>query len=185
MERKILLVPLGKINESALDVLEKNLGGEFGCRVRRLESVGIPGDAFNPGRGQYCSRLILSRLPELIKPGKQDKVLAVADVDLYAEGLNFVFGEAEFGGPFAVISLTRLRQSFYALPENKALFLERTVKEAVHELGHVFGLEHCPDPGCAMHFSNSLSDTDRKGASFCSKCRARLRLLAGRLDEGQ
>jgi archaemetzincin len=43
----------------------------------------------------------------------------------------------------------------------------------VHELGHVFGLEHCPDPECVMHFSNSLLDTDRKSTSFCSQCRAR------------
>jgi archaemetzincin len=48
------------------------------------------------------------------------------------------------------------------------------VKEAVHELGHMFGLDHCSDLRCVMHFSNSLADTDRKGRDFCPSCRARL-----------
>ncbi|MFQ6038426.1 MAG: hypothetical protein ACE5LV_07400 [Candidatus Aminicenantales bacterium] len=94
---------------------------------------------------------------------------------MYVPQLNFVFGEAELEGHFDVISLIRLRQSFYGLPENRGLFLERAVKEAVHELGHTFGLRHCPDPRCVMHFSNSLLDTDRKEASFCTRCRKLLK----------
>jgi archaemetzincin len=49
------------------------------------------------------------------------------------------------------------------------------VKEAVHELGHTLGMEHCPDRSCVMYFSNSLADTDRKGEAYCSRCAARLK----------
>jgi archaemetzincin len=55
------------------------------------------------------------------------------------------------------------------------IFRERAVKEAVHELGHTFGLGHCPDSSCVMHFSNCLDDTDRKGKEYCPECRAKLR----------
>ncbi|MBC7261326.1 MAG: hypothetical protein H5T63_04860, partial [Chloroflexi bacterium] len=29
------------------------------------------------------------------------------------------------------------------------------------------------DPKCVMHFSNSLLDTDIKGAEFCAHCQAK------------
>jgi archaemetzincin len=40
----------------------------------------------------------------------------------------------------AAIYLPRLRQEFYGLKKNEKLFLQRVVKEAVHEIGHAFGL---------------------------------------------
>jgi archaemetzincin len=67
-----------------------------------------------------------------------------------------------------------LRDEFYGLPPNPAALKSRLVKEAVHELGHTFGLVHCPNACCVMYFSNSLGDTDRKGPGFCSACKARL-----------
>ena len=180
MERKTILIPIGAIEGCVLDALEKELEAKFNCKVKRHNPIRISADAFNPARKQYFSSFILKKLPALLEPEKKEIVLAIADVDLYAEGLNFVFGEAEFGGQFAVISITRLRQSFYSLPENKDVFIDRAKKEAVHELGHVFRLEHCPDAECVMHFSNSLLDTDRKSSSFCSRCQARLDKLIKR-----
>ena len=97
-------------------------------------------------------------------------MLGIADEDLYVNGLNFVFGEAELGGCYAIISLARLHQSFYGLPENESILTERIVKEAIHEIGHVYGLGHCPDPDCVMHFSNCLEDTDIKGVDYCQSC---------------
>lgn len=177
MERKIILIPIGAIEGWVLDALEKDLAATFNCKVERHNPIQISADAFNPTRKQYFSSFILKKLHALLEAEKKEIVLAIADVDLYAEGLNFVFGEAEFGGQFAVISITRLRQSFYSLPENKDVFIDRAKKESVHELGHVFRLEHCPDAECVMHFSNSLLDTDRKSSSFCSRCQARLEKL--------
>lgn len=181
MDHKIILLPFGKIEGWVLDVLEKELETRFDGKVERHSAIEVPREAFNQARRQYYSTYVLNTLHGLMEPEDQARVLGIADVDLYVSGLNFVFGEAELGGQFAVISLTRFRQSFYSLPENKALFLERAKKEAVHELGHVFGLEHCPDSECVMHFSNSLPDTDRKNASFCPICRRRLEDLKSRM----
>jgi archaemetzincin len=69
----------------------------------------------------------------------------------------------------AGIGLARLRQEFYGLKSDNSLFLERVVKEATHELGHAFGLRHCPRQKCVMFFSNSLADTDRKCRRFCNE----------------
>jgi archaemetzincin len=92
----------------------------------------------------------------------------VVDVDLFVPGLNFVFGLAP--GSTAVISLVRLRHEYYGERKNEYLFRDRALKEAIHELGHTFGLHHCPDIRCIMHFSNCLEDTDIKCPDFCKVC---------------
>ncbi len=55
------------------------------------------------------------------------------------------------------------------------LFRERVAKEAVHELGHVFGVGNCRDWRCVVAFSNSLADTDYKGQTFCARCWQQIR----------
>ena len=71
------------------------------------------------------------------------------------------------GGKICAIYLPRLRQEFYGLKPDKSYFCQRLAKEAVHELGHAFGLKHCENIKCVMHFSNSLSDTDIKRSHLC------------------
>jgi archaemetzincin len=44
------------------------------------------------------------------------------------------------------------------------------VKEAVHELGHTFGLRHCDDWRCVMTSSHGVERLDVKGAGFCVLC---------------
>jgi archaemetzincin len=54
------------------------------------------------------------------------------------------------------------------------LLEERLVKEAVHELGHVFGLMHCGTPVCVMGRSGGVRDVDSKRAELCEECRDRM-----------
>ena len=102
------------------------------------------------------------------------KILAICDFDSYSDELNFVFGEAYVDGNVSAIYLPRLRQEFYGLKPDESFFYQRLVKEAVHELGHAFGLSHCENIKCVMHFSNSLSDTDIKTSHLCNVYRGHL-----------
>jgi len=131
-------------------------------------SLKVPQDAFDPVRNQYVADYFLEELLRY-KEDLSTIVLGVTAVDIYEDGLNFVFGVA-LPYKVAVISTARLHNRFYGLPEDKGLYLLRVVKEAVHEIGHVIGLPHCPNPKCVMHFSNSLADTDYKDYRFCQKC---------------
>ncbi len=173
MKSLLYLVPIGEVDQDILGYLGKALGREVGKRCELAPALPEPLYAYNEGRGQYLSSAILRELGSLDLP-RAHRLLGVADLDLYVPELNFVFGQASLRGKEAIIALPRLRQSFYGLPDDPGLLHQRAVKEAVHELGHTYGLGHCPDRLCVMHFSNSLHDTDIKGRSFCRNCRADL-----------
>jgi archaemetzincin len=98
----------------------------------------------------------------------------VVDEDLFIPILTYVFGEAQLNGRVAVISSHRLLNERYGLPADPGLAFDRLLKEAVHELGHVFGLLHCQDRECAMHISTYVEDIDLKSAALCTPCRRQL-----------
>ena len=165
---------VGPVDESALSSLERMLSRRYAADVTRLDPVGEPADALDPKRKQYSSVAMLKRLIETAGPG-EGKVLGVTERDLFIPMLTFVFGQAQLTGRFALISLARLRQEFYGLPGSQALLEERAAKEAVHELGHAFGLAHCPDASCPMSLSTTIRQVDAKGEEFCGTCASLLR----------
>ncbi len=135
-------------------------------QISILDKAPIPEKAFDSSRNQYESSYFL----DLARKYPSTKVLGIADVDLYSEPLNFVFGQAEMSGKACVISLYRLKGE-------KERYENRAVKEAVHELGHTFGLKDCSDKSCVMHFSNCLEDTDLKGEEYCQVCQGKLKRM--------
>jgi archaemetzincin len=168
---KITLKPLGNVAGEIMEELRDRVGGIFHCPVEITAGFSDLAQAYNSERKQYFSSKLLASLK---KSQSDERVVGIADIDLYVPRLNFVFGEADIVSGTAIVSLCRLRQEYYGLVPDEALFLERATKEIVHELGHTFGLGHCPNNKCVMHFSNSLADTDLKGASFCSSCRPKI-----------
>jgi len=132
-----------------------------------------PAFAFHSERGQYHSSELLAKVRELVQPATW-RLLAIAEVDLYIPILTFVFGEAQIGGPCAIISGRRLRQEFYGRPPDPELFAERLLKESIHELGHTCGLSHCEAYRCVMSASHTVERIDIKEATPCRACAARM-----------
>jgi len=136
------------------------------CRVRR-ETLDAA-FARDLKRNQYHSTAILQAMQPL---ANGNRILAVTSRDLFVPVLTFVFGEAQLAGNCAIVSTHRLREEVYGLPPNPPLLAERLLKEAIHELGHTFGLRHCDDWRCVMTSSHSVEWLDVKAAEFCVKCR--------------
>lgn len=130
-------------------VLDISIGGD-------LEP---PKEAFNLQRDQYNAEVLLLYL---LKTKKTDTALWVIQKDLYCKDMNFVFGLAEFHGG-AVLSIYRLSNN------------EMIEKEAVHEVGHVLGLQHCSNR-CVMQFSNSLLEAKIKPSYLCESCKRKINL---------
>ena len=144
----------------------------FGFPTNTKSLLSDIGFAFHPGRKQYHSTQVIERLAAELEED-QLRVLGVTEHDLFIPILTHVYGEAQLGGRAGVISLYRLREGLDPLGPGRE-YEERVVKEAVHELGHTFGLKHCPDTGCIMHYCRSLRDVDRKQGEFCRYCRVML-----------
>jgi archaemetzincin len=175
-QEKICVLAISEVDTTFLGKLSAGLERIFGQKVEVRQSPLNLEFAYNPEREQYYSSAILEKLPK-IDSEACERILGIVDVDLYVPDLNFVFGQADVVEKTAVISIIRLRPGYYGLPEDEGLLRKRTLKESVHELGHTYGLRHCPDKKCVMHFSNSLQDTDIKSSSFCENCKKKLMLV--------
>lgn len=172
--RRLALLPLG---EAALDPglagwLVRELSASIGAEVREAPPAPLRPEWRDGSPDRYHADAILDAL--IPRDGADETsvvdewVLALTDADLTAPGRPYVFGEATVGGAWAVVGLARL-----ASPE-LGLFRLRALKEALHEVGHLAGLGHCPRAACVMRESTTVDDTDRKPADFCAACLERL-----------
>jgi len=170
---RIGILPIGQVDSEMLSRVQESLSTIFTeAKVAiTTEALSIPREAFSTTRKQYRSDIMLATIRNYAEKQQDfEKVLGVADVDIFIPRLNFVFGQAECPGKAGLISLFRLRPEFYGKPPNSQVVIDRGTKEALHEIGHTLGLTHCENPYCVMYFSNSIFETDRKQSLFCHKC---------------
>lgn len=166
---ELCLIPIGSVADQALRWIEDAASEWFPMPIRRLPALPIPAGAFDAKRNQYQSVEFMKMLAQ-VAPKNGSRILGITDVDLAIPMLSFLFGQAQFEGPIAVVSLCRLHQEFYGLPSQDDLLRERTVKEVLHELGHTFGLVHCSEPTCAMSLATHIALVDAKAERYCDRC---------------
>lgn len=166
------LLPVGTISHSLLENLCANLPKSLRvkCEIHPLRLDPVP--SYHAERQQFHSSELLQRMRQAVRPGDW-RLLAITNVDLYIPILKYVFGEAQMGGACAIVSVFRLRQEFYGLPEDEDLLQNRLLKESLHELGHTLDLRHCEDYRCAMASSHAVEWIDLRESSWCATCSAK------------
>jgi len=169
--REIVLwwIGAGAAEAELLEGVRRSVGKEFDLPARVHVPLERPDHAFDARRGQHSSSRILEWL-SACRPEDAGRVLGLTDADLFIPVLTFVFGEAQLKGRAAVVSTARL--TGIGLPGESARLGVRLRTEAIHELGHTFGLLHCRDSRCAMARSSTLKDVDAKRPDLCETCRA-------------
>ncbi len=167
----ILLVAIAPADRLLVPSLVEPISRTFSRSVEVSQSPPLDGSfAFNLSRNQYGSTPFLSALLERYEEF-DGKILGLTEGDLFVPVLTYVFGEAQLEGKAAVVSSHRLREEFYGLQANEDVLRLRLAKEAIHELGHTFGMLHCNNYLCVMHSSTGVEEIDLKAEKLCTSCR--------------
>jgi len=172
LKPSILIVGVGEADKLDLELVSEAIFKEFhGQMVPVLEfkPLPVPSDAYDPTRTQYLAPSLLLPVESLRRRANHNFGLGVTLLDLYVDGLNFIFGEASDRA--AILSTHRLR---IGLAVNSGRYAKRVSVVAKHEVGHMLGLSHCSDPRCSMRFHNSILEVDLGSGSFCQRCRWRI-----------
>lgn len=175
--------PLGEFKgreKKALDRTAELLAIFYNLPVKTLEPINLkilPDSArrIHPSWGVYqVDSLAILDLLKKNRPDDAVGVLGLTASDLWpnekGRAWNFVFGQASLGDRVGVWSTARLGES----KTDDKLFLQRTLKVAVHETGHMLGIYHCLSYNCGMNGSNNLSESDRQILPFCSECEMKI-----------
>lgn len=164
-----------------VDAIEAELRRVYQVEVRRLDPRALPRSAFTAPRRRYRADRLLDYLGEQIPEGAPTRTrvlgLTTADISTSKDGFKDwgIFGLGALGGTAAVVSSHRLRRK----ARDAAQVQWRVTNTAVHELGHVLGLDHCEEPRCVMlDAQGGITNTDDSTGEPGPMCRAKLDRLA-------
>lgn len=174
----VALQPLGPVDAGLVRGAAQHLEALYVVTVVILPARPLPAAAYYPPRRRYRAERLLDWLDAQTPPQYQ-KVVGITAVDISTDKPPYpdwgIFGLAYLSRRPAVVSLFRLRRG--RVP--RAKIAARLDDVAAHELGHTFGLEHCPHPHCIMEDAQgTIRSVDESEGRFCTECAKKLgRLL--------
>ena len=177
LDAPMMLLPIGRIDIGAFDCIRKPLVEIFGRTVELGSRLPVPKYAFNPTRGQYHSGAIMKRIEEA-RLADWDAAIGISMEDLFVPEVPFIFGEADRSMRSALLSLARLKPDTGSVESREEVLRRRLVSEAVHQVGLLRGLAHCPNNRCVMFYAALVQEIDKRGSSLCANCKKRLMALS-------
>ena len=179
MEKQNITIILGgHFEKDVLRMVSEDITREFHYPVIQQAGNFDLSGYYHPGRRQYDANGILKEVSEISTPGSI-KTMGLFRVDLFIPILTYIFGQAVLNGNTGIVSLFRMKNELYGLPQNNNLLIVRFLKVVIHELGHTFGLIHCQYPNCVMRSSTYVEDIDQKKNFFCKNCQEELNRKRG------
>jgi archaemetzincin len=169
---EVILQPLGPGSAPLAAYAERALLAFYAVRLRVAPELPLPKTAYHAPRGRYRAEKLLAHLDE--KHAGAFRVLGLTTTDISTTKGDVadwgILGLASIDGRACVLSAFRCRRS----AKSNAHAIERLGKTAVHELGHTFGLQHCPRVGCLMEDGKGTVLTTDRETDLCVECRKHL-----------
>ena len=193
-ELRVTVVPVGKLDAAELEAALVRVAKAIARPVELREPAALPKTTEDVARGQHDARALLvqlrSGLPTLratklvgaaanptgppVTMAQPDAAVFVTDVDLFSPGTEAVLADAAAPLRTALVSVRRLRESFYRRKVDPQRQRARLAKEILRGIGRARGLQECNDPSCAMSATQTVLDVDRKAERLCAACLRRL-----------
>ena len=170
LQAVIAIQPLGKVDSERMAVVKAGLEQTYGVAVTTLPAVPLAQAAWYAPRQRYRADKLLDQLAGH-RPAVHRIVIGLTASDISVSKDEHedwgIFGLGQIDGNVCVVSTFRLG----ARGANEAKLRERLRKIAIHEVGHVMGLEHCPANGCVMaDAEGSIATVDAANGAFCTQC---------------
>ena len=158
--KKIILLPLGKINNATVKNIFDSLQQIFPDVILMKKEL-MPAIAYTGAlRKRYRADTLIHWMNRRAK--ENEVYLGITSVDISSTknevsdfgimGLGFRPGNACIASDFRV----KIKSNFF--------------KIAIHELGHTAGLKHCPEKTCFMRDAESHDPTGEE-KEFCKRCK--------------
>ncbi len=166
---KIAVCYFSAIDTKLKAALLQNIATTYHCTVTEIKGIAVlPAAAYYKPRNRYRAPVLLTYLNTY---SGYDNVIGITTKDISTTNKGIydwgVMGLGNCPGKSCVISTFRMRTP------NRALFNDRFIKVALHELGHTMGLPHCTfSKTCFMEAAEgSIKNVDRETRSLCTNCK--------------
>ncbi len=172
--RKLYIQPLGAaLPQADVEMVKRALGAFYALDVQLLPRVPLPKRAYYAPRHRYRAEKLLDFLVARA-PDDAFRVLGLTATDISTTKGKVkdwgILGLATIDGRVGVLSSFRCKRKVKRATQAR----ERLGKVAVHETGHTFGLEHCPNRGCLMEDAEGSVLTCDREYDLCSECRMKI-----------
>lgn len=183
-ETIIGIIPYKGISNEKVAMLRKSIKDYYGIETKLLPQQALPKTAFiNIKSPRYRADSLIA-IQQRNMPEDVDYILGLTESDISVTKKDGngkikrpewkyndfgIMGLAYCPGKSCIVSGFRLKH------KDKEVHFGRFKKVVIHELGHNFGLPHCPNKKCVMTDAvEKIATIDNANPELCSDCKKKI-----------